>query len=683
MRFFLGLLLLFNFCQGGEGYTYPQEAITYAGITIQCDEGCGTYEDPDLQHIWSILEDVTVDIFRGVMAFDTAGDAVLPSSPVRCNDSGDYERWDWKATNGVWPSDENLIYYKKMWIQDYTDFLEVASMLREDLVFYYFTVPQRVREFETNLVAKLEEGFRQGYNTYMTLPDGDIEFGHRRGNPLYVPLNADWEWIRFRLDYLDDYGFVRSESVSIQNQAYQRAGDLIERAITDMDALFRNIFIYCLTHHQPEGIAFSTAIEALLAGNLTKGIERIRAFIEIGESQQFHPDLMGKMHLLKGQLEIEDSLYADAILSLTQAIAKNQSLKEVYLERATAYFELGKYDHSIEDYLAYTAQIQGEDTFSIASFSRAFAKNLPSGAYESGRGLGLFLSDLVTHPIHTAKQVWESLSLLSKLAATKEWEELSQALAPEIHQLVIAWDHLSSEKRGEIAGYAFGKYGVDLLMPGALAKVVSKGLRYGTEVSAAYKSLRAADQTLLLESMAGCKNVAKFTEAMEAAQKTAFLGDELGFSAKEMGQLKQAGVLETTVAKRYDHLSLSMQESVALQKNARDALKPYVKKPMPEIKVRELIHETGMPTFPRPKGIPEYFLVMVADRGAGMEYVHPTNTHIRIRVMPGKPHSSNPSQQKPYVVQQKSGKAFDKQGDLIQPEKPEAHIPLEEFIYRE
>jgi hypothetical protein len=35
------------------------------------------------------------------------------------------------------------------------------------------------------------------------------------------------------------------------------------------------------------------------------------------------------------------------------------------------------------------------------------------------------------------------------------------------------------------------------------------------------------------------------------------------------------------------------------------------------------------------------------------------------------------------VIQQNNGKAFDKHGNLIQPEKTEAHIPIEEFIYRE
>ncbi len=65
-----------------------------------------------------------------------------------------------------------------------------------------------------------------------------------------------------------------------------------------------------------------------------------------------------------------------------------------------------------------------------------------------------------------------------------------------------------------------------------------------------------------------------------------------------------------------------------------------------------------------------------------MEYVHPTDPHIRIRVMPGKPHSPLPHQQKPYVIQQKSGKAFDKHGNLVVKDSPEAHIAFSEFIYR-
>ena len=51
--------------------------------------------------------------------------------------------------------------------------------------------------------------------------------------------------------------------------------------------------------------------------------------------------------------------------------------------------------------------------------------------------------------------------------------------------------------------------------------------------------------------------------------------------------------------------------------------------------------------------------------------------------MPGKPHSPLPHQQKPYVIQMKEGMAIDKFGKKVSPDSVEAHIPLEEFMYRE
>ena len=65
-----------------------------------------------------------------------------------------------------------------------------------------------------------------------------------------------------------------------------------------------------------------------------------------------------------------------------------------------------------------------------------------------------------------------------------------------------------------------------------------------------------------------------------------------------------------------------------------------------------------------------------------MEYMHPTNTHLRIRVVPGKPHSPFPYQQQPYVIQMKDGKALDKFGNKVNKKSPEAHVPIDEFVYR-
>ena len=50
--------------------------------------------------------------------------------------------------------------------------------------------------------------------------------------------------------------------------------------------------------------------------------------------------------------------------------------------------------------------------------------------------------------------------------------------------------------------------------------------------------------------------------------------------------------------------------------------------------------------------------------------------------MPGKPHSQNPSQQKPYVNHRINGKSLDKFGNFVPNKSAEAHIPIEEFVYR-
>lgn len=683
MRFLLLCLLLFNFSEGWDGAVYPPESIMYAGMTIECIEGCGSCDDPKMQKAWRILEKATKDTFgKYFLVVKEKSDTTLIGSPVRCSDTGDFENWDRKATEGVCPSDEEPICYKRVWVYNYPVFLEVARELREDVRFYYFTARKMVQEFETNLAAKLEAGLAQGYNIYRIFPGGEIEFEYLQGWPTYISLDSGWERITVKLNSLSWRDWKEEKSVFRREEAYKQAEDRIEEAIAEMDTLFRRIFVYCLEHHQPEGIEFSSAIESLLAGNLAKGIDHIRRLIEIGESRQFPSELIAKMQLLKGQLEVESRLYSDAILSLTEAIVKNPDLKETYLERGTAYFQIGEYGSSMEDYLSYATRIQSVSPFSIQGFSSAFAKNLISGCCDSGRGLYLLLSDFAQRPIHTVCLIGESLALLSKLAGTNEWKLLAEAVVPEIHQLLVEWDTLSFEKRGELAGYAFGKHGADLLMPVALAKAASKGLRCVSEVSIVYKNLRAADQTLLLESLSSLKGAAKIEEAVMAAQEATFLGEELSLTAREMGQLKQAGTLETTLSESYRNLCSSVQESVTLHKKAREILKPYAKKPMPESRVRELIHEVGIPTFPRPNGIPQNYIVTISEKGAGMKYVDPINRGSYVRVMPGKPHSPYPYQQQPYAIQMKDGNTLDKYGDIVSKKAPEAHIPLSEFIYR-
>lgn len=122
--------------------------------------------------------------------------------------------------------------------------------------------------------------------------------------------------------------------------------------------------------------------------------------------------------------------------------------------------------------------------------------------------------------------------------------------------------------------------------------------------------------------------------------------------------------------------------SYEFMENAQAFLKPYAKKFMAKTQCRNLIHETGVRTFPRPPGIPDNWIIQISDKGAGMEYIHPVNEYLRVRVMPGKPHSPHPYQQQPYIVQMKDGKAIAKAGTLVDKKAPEAHIPVNEFNFQ-
>ena len=383
----------------------------------------------------------------------------------------------------------------------------------------------------------------------------------------------------------------------------------------------------------------------------------------------------------KGEKELTSGHLAQAVYDFDRAIELNPSNPIPYLERGVAHFGLGQYDRSLDDYHQYTTKADKTQPLSVPAFSLGFAKGLPKGICESGVGLGLFISDVMRHPIRTGEQVWESLNLLGDLAKSGEWNTLSEVLAPEVHQLVKEWNTLPSEIRGELAGHAFGKYGADIIIPGAVAKAVAKGMKGAQEIGRIYKSLQTAEKTLLLETASELGSGARVGEALHTTYNTARVGEELGLSISEMTQLKQAGSLERTI----EHIAHNptLRESAEKFTNAKKALKPHANKPITEARARELIHEMGIPTFPRPEGIPEHFLVNISDKGAGMEYVHPINKHIFVRVMPGQPHSQFPCQQQTYVVQMKDGKAINKLGNRISPESPEAHIPLEEFLYKE
>ncbi len=264
--------------------------------------------------------------------------------------------------------------------------------------------------------------------------------------------------------------------------------------------------------HPSTDLAFSTDYTTSYAGNFG--------------------DLNAMSYQVRGDLALNSQCYVQAVQDFGKAISLDPSNPTLYLERGIANFELGNYEQSIADYNQFVEK--KAEPFSVTDFSLGFAKGVPKGAYDSGKGAFLFLSDFVTHPVQTSKQVVDSISQLATLVKNDEFGVVAESLSPELHQLVTQWDTLPSETRGELAGYAVGKLGTDLLAPGAVAKVASKSVNSARELVAVCKNLQIAQETLVLETAAGIGIPAKVAEIVEMGKNKLTFGEGLGVINKEI-----------------------------------------------------------------------------------------------------------------------------------------------------
>ncbi|GAB4187770.1 MAG: hypothetical protein Tsb0015_06880 [Simkaniaceae bacterium] len=242
---------------------------------------------------------------------------------------------------------------------------------------------------------------------------------------------------------------------------------------------------------------------------------------------------------VRGEKAMDFGYYNQALSDFGKSIDMNPMNSAPYLDRSEANFRLGNYDKCVEDFHVYTEKISQEPKkypMNIPDFTFGFVKGVPKGILESGNNILLLCSDVVLHPIQTGEQMWASLKMLSDLARSNEWGIFAEVLAPEVHHLITQWDTIPCDVRGELAGHAFGKYGADIIIPGALAKAAARGMRGAQELGAVSNSLKTAKRTFLMESVAGMKNGAKIAEVVQLEQRiSGWLGEGARFIRNEAG----------------------------------------------------------------------------------------------------------------------------------------------------
>jgi tetratricopeptide (TPR) repeat protein len=275
-----------------------------------------------------------------------------------------------------------------------------------------------------------------------------------------------------------------------------------EHIFRQIDSLYYDIFEWCLENHQPEGIEFHAVIESLLVGDSLEGINHLRNLLKIAEENGYDKQVISKIQFLKGQLESESLLYGDALVSLTEAIANMPSLKEAYLERAAAYFELGEFDLSLQDYLQSEIKPINIESLELISFSLGLTEGLVQGGTQASiefipsllsslQGISQSLWALIQNPIQTSSEFIHAAYACVEFIKDHTSEQIFSELAPELKQLITNWNIFDDRKKGEITGQIIGKYGIELFAGGSLVK--------GIKI---YRELRKANNLLVFETIA-------------------------------------------------------------------------------------------------------------------------------------------------------------------------------------
>jgi len=231
----------------------------------------------------------------------------------------------------------------------------------------------------------------------------------------------------------------------------------------------------CAKYHQNPLANYDLGLLSFLEGKSFEGFTHICSALE-NCSPEILEKINAQAHILKGQIELELGLYADAVLSLTKALQKDPDNQEIYLDRAIAFFENGQPSEAFADFLHQKTSLdfsptQNQDLQKFAQafglsitngFSKALNEIAPALIYTAngiGHCLWAGISEPMAIPEKIVQPLYKLLEYVHQHSLKEMGKDVAHFLSPELTKLVTEWNHLSLEKRGELAGLAIGEFG--------------------------------------------------------------------------------------------------------------------------------------------------------------------------------------------------------------------------------
>lgn len=516
--------------------------IEYMGIAFECDEGCGVPDDDyQAEELVETFKNVIHEVFDDKWGLvDQLGswkffDPYEEDNNV-IDECLDFTRYDWRRS-GETLIDVERNYGKSVTHYDYMethllglnykDFIKAFSFFREDLSFYASRKKQYLQDLLkkhnqnlSDILAIKQEDFNGIlYDSYTDKVLRGTEWAFLF-HPVYEEHNnyngTYSRQIRYAQKH-EEKEIYRTES-QLKIPEYEQCIEIIDNAYEKSDTLLKEIFLYCLENHQPEGIEFQAVIESFLVGDFLNGVDHLRKLLEIAEENNYDTQITSKIYFLKGQLESECMLYGDAVASLTEAIIKMPSLKEAYLERAAAYFELGEFDLCLESYLQSEIKSENKNSPELISFSLGLSQGLLSGGAQAGiefipsllssiHGIGKGLWAFAQDPIGISSEFVQASRDCIEFIKSHSTQQIFAELVPELKELVEKWTVLDDRKKGEMTGQIIGKYGIEIFAGGSLVK--------GAKL---YRELKRANNLLNFETIALSERHKAFIKAEALAK---------------------------------------------------------------------------------------------------------------------------------------------------------------------
>jgi tetratricopeptide (TPR) repeat protein len=289
--------------------------------------------------------------------------------------------------------------------------------------------------------------------------------------------------------------------------------------------LFHDVYTKCIDEHHHPGSYYQRACIRLQQAKIhfrwntdsrdetlfQRAVEDMQEVIKADSMALFIADIDSQGSSLSGvtaQAYFELGRLDKARQELTRIEEYTPGRAYPYLYQALVDFEKGDFDQAVKAYsewkeLKSTPYL--EEDAAPGDFKQALLASLKEGASDSVkdffpsmlstvRGLGTALWCFAQHPvdetINFTNACYELSQNVGKFIKTLDWDKI-EGLRDDLKEMYRRYDSLSEEEKGKLIGYTIGRYGTDILAPGAIVKAAS-----------AIRKVRAANRLCNLEALA-------------------------------------------------------------------------------------------------------------------------------------------------------------------------------------